>query len=322
MRAFAKATRPQRNTTGHDDRVRGDELLPHLATFAKAAELNSFTAAAQALRLTQAAVSQRIQALEQALDKSLFDRRGGRVLLTDAGRTLHGYARKILDLHMAARHDVSGNAHPIAGELVIAASSIPGEHLLPALLSAFGRRHPHVRVRATVSDSSAVIGQVERGAVSLGLVGRKVGNPTLDFRFLASDRMVLVVLPGHPLGTKKHVTVGQLAGEAIIVREAGSGLRQCFEKALDRAGRSLADLNVVLELGSNEAIKEAVRRGVGVAVLSALAVEKEVGAGHLYALEVKGISCDRDMFVVQDRRRVLPPTARLFLTFLETHPVS
>jgi DNA-binding transcriptional LysR family regulator len=322
MRSVPKAIRPLRNTTGHDDTVRGDASLPHLATFARAAELNSFTAAARALRLTQAAVSQRIQSLEQALDKSLFDRRGGRVLLTDAGRTLYGYARKILDLHRAARHEVSGHAHPIAGELVIAASSIPGEHLLPALLSAFGGRHPHVRVRATVSDSSAVMGQVERGTVSLGLVGRKLDNPNLDFRFLASDRMVLVVGPGHPLGTKKHVTVGQLAGHPLILREAGSGLRQCFEKALDRTGRSLADLDVVLELGSNEAIKEAVRRGVGVAVLSALAVEKGVGAGRLRALDVRGIRCERDMFVVRDRRRVLPPTARLFLTFLETHPVS
>jgi DNA-binding transcriptional LysR family regulator len=295
--------------------------LPHLDTFSAAAELTSFTAAAKALGLTQAAVSQRIQALERSLDKSLFYRRGGRVILTDDGRRLYDYAQQILDLHRAARQEITGKAAAVASELVISASSVPGEHLLPALLSAFGHQHPHVRVRAAVSDSMAVMGQVERGEANLGLVGRKADSPNLEFRFLVSDRMVLVVSPGHALGTKKHVTAGQLAAHPLILREAGSGLRHCFEKALDRAGRSLSVLIVVLELGSNEAIKEAVHRGVGVAVLSALAVEKETRAGRLRALEVRGIRCERDMYVVLDRRRVPPLPARLFLTLLATNPV-
>ena len=182
-----------------------DEQLPHLETFSKAAELSSFTAAAKALGLTQAAVSQRIQGLEKSLDRSLFDRRGGRVLLTDAGRTLYAFAQRIADLHREARREVTGRDAPVAGELVIAASSVPGEHLLPALLSVFGRRHPHVRVRAGVGDSMAVMAQVERGEVSVGLVGRKSDDPNLEFRFLAADRMVLVVPSGHSLARKQKV---------------------------------------------------------------------------------------------------------------------
>jgi len=296
------------------------EQLPHLETFSKAAELSSFTAAAKALGLTQAAVSQRIQGLEKALDRSLFDRKGGRVLLTEAGRKLYAYVQRIIDLHREARREVTGHEQPVAGELVIAASSIPGEHLLPALLSVFGQKYPHVRVRAAVSDSVAVMGQVERGEVSVGLVGRKSDNPNLEFRFLAGDRMVLVAPPGHALSRKKKVTADQLAAHPLIVREAGSGLRHCFEKALDRAGRSLAELRVALELGSNEAIKEAVHRGVGVAVLSALAVQKELKSGSLHALEVEDIHCDRDMFVVRDRRRVPSLPARLFSNFLDANP--
>jgi DNA-binding transcriptional LysR family regulator len=298
-----------------------NEQLPHLDTFSAAAELGSFTAAAKALGLTQAAVSQRIQALEKALGRSLFDRRGGRVLLTDAGRTLHAYARRIADLHREARREVTGREPTVAGDLAIAASSVPGEHLLPAVLSEFGKKYPHVRVRAAVGDSTAVIGQVERGEVSVGLVGRKVDHPHLEFRFLATDRMVLVVPPGHPLGRRKAATVDQLAAHPLVLREPGSGLRHGFEQALGRAGRSPADLRVVLELGSNEAIKAAVLRGVGVAVLSELAVRREVDAGTLCALEVEGIGGDRDLFVVTDRRRVPPLPARLFLTFLERRPV-
>ena len=298
-----------------------DVQLPHLETFSKAAELGSFTAAAKALGLTQAAVSQRVQALEKSLGKSLFDRTGGRVLLTEAGRTLYAFAQRIIDLHREARREAAGHCPPVAGELVIAASSVPGEHLLPALLAAFGQKYPHVRVRAAVTDSVAVMGRVGRGEVSVGLVGRKADNPNFEFRFLASDRMILVAPPGHALAREKAVTVGQLAAHPLILREAGSGLRHCFEKSLERAGRSLAELRVALELGSNEAIKEAVYRGVGVAVLSALAVQKELKSGTLHALAVKDIHCDREMFVVQDRRRVPPLTARLFLNFLDANPI-
>lgn len=286
-----------------------------------AAELSSFTGAAKALGLTQAAVSQRIHALEVVLDKPLFHRRGGRVLLTEVGQTLYTYAQRILDLHRDARRDIAGREAPVALELLLASSSIPGEHLLPALLSGFGHEYPNIKVRATVSDSTAVMSQVERGEVSLGLVGRKADGPHLGSRHLASDRMLLVVPAAHAWSGRKRVSVRELSGQPLILRGAGSGLRHCFERSLERAGKSLDDLRVVLELGSNEAIKEAVLRGLGVAVLSVLAVRREVTAGRLQALKVGGLRCDRDMFIVWDRRRVLPAPARLFLTFLETNPL-
>jgi DNA-binding transcriptional LysR family regulator len=299
-----------------------DVQLRYLETFSKAAELSSFTAAAKALRLSQAAVSQRVQAIEKTLDTPLFNRQGGRVLLTEAGQKLYDYAQRILELHREARREVTGHDSPISGKLWLAASSIPGEHLLPALLSLFGQEHPNIRVRATVSDSMGVMAQVERGEVSLGLVGRKTENPNLEFRYLATDKMVLIVPPGHALSRRKNVSVRQLSRHPLILREVGSGLRHCFEKSLDKAGLSLGDLRIGLELGSNEAIKEAVLRGVGIAILSTYAVQKELKAGQLHVLPVSDLHCDRDMYVVHDRRRVLSLPARLFLVFLETHPFA
>lgn len=295
--------------------------LPHLDTFSIAAESSNFTKAARALGLTQAAVSQRIQVLEAALGKPLFQRRGGSVTLTEAGQKLYEYAQRILDLNWEARREITGHAPPVAGELLLAASSIPGEQFLPALLSVFGQQHPLVRVCATVSDSAAVMGQVERGEAQLGLVGRKTDSPVLDFQYLASDRMVFVVPPGHPLSGEKTVTANQLTAHPLVLREVGSGLRHCLEKALEKIERSLADFRVALEIGSNEAVKEAVVRGVGVAALSIYAVRKEVESGQLIALEGSDLKCDRDMFVVQDKRRVLPPPARMFLIFLRTTPI-
>jgi DNA-binding transcriptional LysR family regulator len=305
------------------DAVESERLqLPHLVTFSKAAELSSFTGAARALRLTQAAISQRVQALEKTLGRPLFQRAGGHVQLTPEGQKLYEFAQRILDLHRQARREISGHEAPLGGELALAASSIPGEHFLPALLSLFRQNYPHFRIRAQISDSMTVIRQVEQGKVSLGLVGRKVDNPHLEFRFLASDRMVLVAPPSHRLARRKAVSVKELCRYPLLLREVGSGLRHGFEKALDKAGRSLSDLRIALELGSNEAIKEAVLQGVGLAVLSIHAVEREVRAGLLRALRISGLPCNRDMYVAQDRRRVLPLPARRFLLFLETHPLS
>src|SRR5437879_2173326 len=132
------------------------EQLPYLETFAKAAELSSFTAAARALGLTQAAVSQRIQALEQDLKVPLFQRQSGHVLLTEAGHSLYGYAQRILDLHRQAIQEITGRESPLKGELVLAASSVPGEYLLPELLAKFHEKHAHLQVRASVTDSRKV----------------------------------------------------------------------------------------------------------------------------------------------------------------------
>jgi DNA-binding transcriptional LysR family regulator len=294
------------------------EQLPHLETFAKAAELNSFTAAARALGLTQAAVSQRIQALEKTVKTPLFQRQGGHVLLTEAGHRLYGYAQRILELHREALREISGKETPLTGELALAASSVAGEHFLPELLARFQERHPHIQVRATVTDSEDVMDQVEQGQVHLGLVGGRRDSAHLEFRAFAGDELVLIVPGGHPFGPRKRITLAQLAGQPLIVREVGSGSRLCLEQALVKAGKSLHDFHVTLELGSNEAIKEAVQRGLGAAVLSSRAVPKEVQAGTLHALQISGVPLERMMFATWDRRRVLPIPARLFLDLLET----
>lgn len=295
--------------------------LPYLETFAQAAERSSFTAAARGLGLTQAAVSQRIQALEKELGVSLFRRQAGRVTLTDAGRRLHGYAQRILELHDEARRVLAGHKPEVAGDLLIGASTIPGEQLLPMLLPGFRQRFPKVQVHVRIADSLAVIEQVERGQVHVGMVGQKADRPQLEFRPLATDRMVLVVPRDHPWRRQRQVTLRQLAGQPLILREPGSGSRHCFEKALEQAGRSLSDLQIVLELGSNEAVKAAVLRGLGVAVLSSYAVRPEVESGQLARLRVKDLACDRVIYVVHERRRPLPPPARSFLYDLEAHPL-
>jgi DNA-binding transcriptional LysR family regulator len=270
------------------------------------------------LGLTQAAVSQRIQALEQVLKEPVFHRQGGHVLLTDAGRCLYSYAQRILALHREAIQEITGREAPLVGELTLAASSVPGEHLLPELLARFQERHSHMQVRATVTDSRHVIEQVESGHVHLGLVGGRSDSPNLEFRGIAKDELGLIVPDKHAWAGRKRITLAQLAAQPLIVREQGSGSRSCLEQALAQAGKSLHEFRVTLELGSNEAIKEAVLRGMGAAVLSTRAVDKEVQSGKLHLLQIAGLTLEREIFVAWDRRRVLPIPARLFLDLLES----
>jgi DNA-binding transcriptional LysR family regulator len=292
------------------------DQLPHLETFSRAAELSSFTAAAHALGLTQAAVSQRMQALEGALGVSLFQRRAGRIALTAAGQRLYPIAERILALHREAVEEVTGHKAPLTGELSLAASSIPGEHLLPDLLGTFRARHPHVQVRATVTDTQSVLRQVEQGGAHVGLVGGRTDTSALEFRHFATDRIVLVVPAGHPWRRRRRVTLGQLAEQPLILREPGSGSRWCLERGLAQAGLATRDLRVALELGSNEGIMEAVRRGLGLAFLSSYAVADDLAAGRLHVVPVLGLTLSRELFAVWGRGRALPIAARLFLDLL------
>lgn len=296
--------------------------LPHLSTFVRVAEQGSFTAATTDLGVTQAAVSQRIAVLEGELKVSLFDRRAGRIALTEVGQRLYAYARRILDLHAQARSDLAGYSPPISGELRIAASSVPGECFLPALLSAFHAMHPHVHVRATVGDSSSVMKDVEHGRAVLGLTGQEAEKSALESRPIGGDSLVLILPARHPWATRRTVSLRSLDREPLIIRESDSGSRSVLEKGLARAGTSLGALNVALELGSNAAIKDAVKRGLGVAFLSRFAVERELEAEELRSVAVRGLRLARRFYAVHHRRRPLSPAANTFLHFLESHPIG
>src|SRR5262249_5359176 len=177
--------------------------LPHLATFARAAERGSFTGAAADLGVTQAAVSQRIAALEKELRVSLFNRRAGRITLTEAGEKLYALAQRILDLHEQAREKLGGFHPGISGELQIAANSGPAECYLPALLSAFRAEYPEVLVRASVGDSSSVMKDVAKGLAALGLVGQKAVSPSLQSEPIGTDTLALILSPSHPLAGRR-----------------------------------------------------------------------------------------------------------------------
>jgi DNA-binding transcriptional LysR family regulator len=163
---------------------------------------------------------------------------------------------------------------------------------------------------------------IEKGLVSVGLVGRRISTDWADYHSFAKDRLVLVVPARHPWKKNRSVKVDDFCAEPLILREQGSGTRACLEQALNSQHLTVSNLNIALELGSNEAIKDAVIRGLGVAVLSIHAVKQELSKRRLFEVSIEGLTLTRDLYVVTDRRRAVSVSAHAFLSFLHTRPVD
>ncbi|NIL97800.1 MAG: LysR family transcriptional regulator [Planctomycetales bacterium] len=288
--------------------------IRHLKAFAAAAERESFTRAAQSLGLTQAAVSQQVAALERELSATLFQRRGRGVRLTEQGQRLYGYARQILDLVDQASLQVGQTEEPLCGVLRIATSTVPSEWLLPELLAEFRRRWPQVKESVTVSDSRLATAAVEEGEAEVGFVGERPRSTRLQARPVAEDELVLVVAADHPLAGKKSTTLKRLCREPLIVREAGSGSRCCVERALEEHDISPADLNIAMEVNSNDAIRAAVEQQVGVAFFSQRAIRP---VGNLATIKVRGFRPRRQLYVISHPEHNPTPPARQFRDFVE-----
>jgi DNA-binding transcriptional LysR family regulator len=283
-----------------------------LETFTLVADLGSFSAAARRMGITQPAVSLQIKSLERELAAPLIDRSHGKVLLTPAGRAAYEYAVKILADREKMMADIPRSTGVVAGRLLLGASNIPGEHLLPPMLSDFNCNYPDVSILLEIHDSLTVVARLRVEEIELGFVGA-LPEATMEFRRFASDRLVLIMPPRHPLSVKKKVSLAAISGERFISRTAGSGTRKRLAGALDELGLSEECLNVVAELGTNQAVVSAVQSGMGVSVISRLAAEQPARSGLMKMTEISGADVSRDFYVVYSPDRPLSVAAEKFL---------
>jgi DNA-binding transcriptional LysR family regulator len=200
----------------------------------------------------------------------------------------------------------------------VGASTIPGEYVLPAVIGRFRERHPRVAITLQISDTRGIVQAILDGQVDAGVVGADPGNRGLEARALMPDELVIVVPPGHSWSGRPEATVDELRAEPLIVREPGSGSRQALERALEAAGHSLGEMQVIAEMGSTSAIKQAVKAGVGVSVMSSRATEDECRHGLLACVKIKDLAVTRHFYVVTHASRSRSPLCRAFLDFLET----
>ena len=290
--------------------------LRQLEVFARVVETRSFSRAAEALRLTQSTISEHVRLLEEEVGARLFDRLGRETVPTRAGELLYGYAQRLLALRAEAQQALQQFLGQISGGLTVGASTIPGEYVLPPLIGAFREKFPQVSIALHIGDSREIADSVVEGRVELGLIGARPEQRTLQAVELMPDELVVVVPPGHAWFGRKLVTLDELKPEPLIVREPGSGSRQALETALDEAGPGLGGLRVIAEMGSTSAIKQAVKAGVGLSIMSKRAVEEECRHGLLWCLTIKDLRFTRHFYVVTHTGRSRSPLCQAFLDFL------
>src|SRR5919201_3276257 len=213
-----------------------------LTAFCTVVERRSFSQAAEALGVTQPAISLQVRALEERLGRRLLDRSGRRVEPTEAGLVLHRAAQRMLNLEKQLVEELEqDDGGELRGQLTIGASTGPGSHLVPLLLCEFQREHPALRIALTISDTQAVIDDVAGRKLELGVVGARGSNRSLEFEPLGRDEIVLAVPPSHRFAGRD-VSLSELSGEMHIVMQSGAGVRQVIEAELRRAGVRVREL--------------------------------------------------------------------------------
>lgn len=234
--------------------------------------------------MTQPAVTFQIKQLEEHLNTRLFERNHGRIALTPAGELVFGYAEKILTLSEELETRVGELTGEISGPLLLGASTTIAEFFLPQILGEFKALHPHVQARMTVANSEIIEKRVAEHALDLGLIESPSHLPGVQTEVCCDDVLVMICSPRHKLAKAGLVSAAEVAGEPFISREPGSGTREFADQYFQQNKIPPDAINVVMELGSPEAIKGVVETGLGVSILSLATVAKELKLGVLVAV--------------------------------------
>lgn len=290
--------------------------LKQLEIFTKIVELKSFSKAAESVYLTQPTVSGHVQSLEEELGMQLLDRLGREVVPTKAGKVLYEYARRMTALRDESRQALDQIMGLMKGEVVLGGSTIPGEYLLPGIIGKFREKYPEISAVLKIGDTTDIIDMVLAGECEIGVVGSRVDDNRLEYIEFVKDELVLIAGNKYPFPKKNEITAKELGSVPFIMRERGSGSRMTIEKRLSEMGVELSGINIVAEMGSTEAVKQAVKAGLGVSLVSSFAVSEDVRHKTLKKIPFKGKRFLRNFYIVSHRVRTMSPIGRAFLEFL------
>ena len=287
--------------------------LHHLRVFARVAEEGGFTRAAQALRLSQPAVSKAVRELERQTGVPLFERAGRATRLTDPGEALFARARELFAVERSAEEELRALRGLSGGVLRVGASTTVATYLLFPYLARFREANPGVELRVASANTRAIARALLERRLDVALVEGPVRHARIEVVPWREDELVLITPPTHRLAAKRSIELRALSGEPLIVREPGSGTRRVAERAL--AAHDVSP-SVTLQLGSTEAIKQAVAAGLGVAFVSRFAVEEQVKLGRIAAVRVREAALRRMLTELRLRGRAEGPGAVAFRELL------
>lgn len=288
-----------------------------LHIFYTVAERGSFSAAAHSLHMTQPAVTMQVQALEERFGTKLLNRTTKKLELTEAGHRLLPQARKAVELMRDTDIMMVDFIEGLKGRLQFAASLTIGEYVLPRLLGSFLRRFPEVSVDMKVMNTTEIIEAVAHNGLDFGIIEAPCEVPGFDVQPVMDDELMLITPTDHPFASRIEVTLDEVIGEPMVLREKGSGTRLTVEEELLRHGIAENELRVVSEFGSTGAIKSAVEAGLGLSLLSVWTIKHEIALGLLKPIRIKGVNFRRQFFAVRLQSALLPMPAVALLQDLK-----
>jgi DNA-binding transcriptional LysR family regulator len=290
--------------------------IHHLRIFLSVFRNRSFSKASKELRLSQPTISDHIRSLEEHLECALFERLARKIIPTGEAEVLYNYAIEVTEKADNIRHAIGQFKKEVSGELIIGASSIPGTYLLPSLMASFKRKYPAVSFQILVSDSKAIVERVLKHEILLGMVGARLSSSQISYVPFMEDELIVVSSPSLVKG--RRITLKDLLKYPMVMREEGSGTRREAEKYFEGQGYSMDTMLHAGVFGSTDAVKQAVKAGLGIAVVSKYSVEDEVKHGTLKEIKLDNVSMKRNFYVATHKKRILPRLYQLFLEHLKS----
>jgi DNA-binding transcriptional LysR family regulator len=294
--------------------------LHQLRIFQAVTEHTSYSRAAEALFLSQPAVSLQVRALEKDIGQPLFEKNGRTLRLTQAGQLLLLYTDRIFSLMDETRTALEDLAGARRGNVKVAASTTAGIYVVPSALGAFHRENPGITLTLDVVNRFSAQEKLLNDEVDLAVMGLIEDAHDLDVATFVPNELVVIAPPSHPLAGKPEVTLEELRGETLLLREEGSGTRTDIERML--GGADGLPLHVGMELRSSGAIKQAVAAELGIAVMPLAAIELELLAKRLVTLNVMGFPVHRHWSLARRKGRQLSPAAGALWSFLLAYRVE
>lgn len=288
-----------------------------LHIFYTVAERGSFSAAAQALHMSQPAVTMQVQSLEEYFGTKLLIRSTKRMALSEAGRTLLPFARKSLELSQETDAAMAAFSNKLQGRLQLGASLTIGEYVLPRLLGPFGREYPDISIMLKVMNTTQILEEIAGHQLNFGLIEAPVEHPDMVLDSVMEDELKLIVPSSHPLATREDaIYLEEVLKYPFVLREKGSGTRKVMEDVLLMRGYDPESIRTVMELGSTGAVKSAVEEGLGITMLSTSTVKHETALGLVKMIDIADASFKRNFYSIQLRSALLPMSAMTFLAYL------
>lgn len=273
--------------------------LEKLGTFLRSAETLNFSETAKHLHLSQPAVSHQIKVLEKTLGTALFIRTTSGLQLTEAGRVLVPWARRLLHESNELRAMVASVQEEVVGELRISCSTTAGKYVLPQMAARFRQRFPGVNVHILPCMPEDVAVKLLEGDTHNGVISREIMDPSLESQLFFQDKIILIVPTNHRWAFRKVIEPSELLDEPFIIREETSGTRRVVLSELAKFDISLNDMNILMELGNAEAIANTVAAGYGMAFVSMLATANKLESGKVVGVRVDGLELRRTIYMVR-----------------------